>query len=56
MVKTKEFTKELREVVLDHYRNGEPTAHIHKYIAKKASIRTIIRWIRDYKLHGLYFL
>ncbi len=52
MVKTKEFHKDLREVVVEHHKNGKSSTEIHECIAKRASQRSIRRWIKEYDDFG----
>jgi hypothetical protein len=47
MVKIKEFHKDLREVVVEHHRNGKSSTDIYENIAKRASQRSVQRWIKE---------
>ncbi len=48
MVKIKEFHKDLREVVIEHHKNGKSSSDIYENIAKRASQRSVQRWIKEY--------
>ncbi len=52
MVKSKEFSQELREIVIEHYKKDKTVNHIYDYLAKKVHKRSINRWIKEYNDHG----
>ena len=49
MGKVKEFSQDLRDLVIDHHKNGVETKEICVYLASKVHLRTIQRWIKEYK-------
>ena len=56
MVKVKEFSKDIRHIVIEHYKDGKSVNDIVKCLAKKVSLRTVYRWINEFKEKGLFLL
>ena len=51
MVKPR-FHKQVREIVIELNKNGVLVKQIFENIGKKVSIRSITRWIKDFKETG----
>ena len=56
MVKVKEFSKDIRHIVIEHYKDGKSVNDIVKCLAKKVSLRTVYRWINKFKENGVFLL
>ena len=53
MVKVKEFSKDIRNIVIEHYKEGRAVSEIVQCLAKQVSWRTVYRWINEYKEKGI---
>lgn len=45
-------SNDLRELALSHFKKNKTVTEIYQILDKKASKRTIQRWIKDFKLVG----
>ena len=48
MVKVKEFGVDIREIALEHHKNGKSHQEIVKCLASRVHKSTICRWINDF--------
>jgi hypothetical protein len=53
MVKFKEHSQILRDIVLKHYNNGKKAIQISDFLAGQVTKRTIYRWISEFKSKGI---
>ena len=56
MVKFKEYSSDIRDIALQHYKNGKKTQDIVKFLANKCHERTIYRWINEFRKNGNFYI
>ena len=55
MVKLREYSEDLREIVIAHHLNNKKPKEIFVFMAGKINLRTIRHWIKQYK-DNVFFL
>lgn len=53
MVKLKEFGADIRNIAIQHHKNGKSCQEIVKYLAGNVNISTVYRWINQFKTNGI---